>query len=103
MAADLALPVRAAYLEMCDPSIPVTLRAAVAAGATRIVTVPYFLSPGMHVRRDIVDIVGAARAELGVKIEIAAFLGSHTEVPRLLADVARAALEAGPQAVGTTA
>ncbi len=92
LAADLALPVHAAFLEICEPAIPATLRAAAAAGATRIVTVPYFLSPGMHVRRDIVAIVDAERAELGIPIEIAAFLGSHPELPRLLADVARVAL-----------
>ncbi|GAC1560736.1 MAG: hypothetical protein NVS3B17_12750 [Vulcanimicrobiaceae bacterium] len=92
VAADLSLPVHAAYLEMAEPSIPATLRAAVAAGARRIVTVPYFLTPGMHVRCDIVEIVDAARIELGIAIDIAAFFGSHPEVPRLLGDVARAAL-----------
>lgn len=92
MATDLALPVHPAYLEMAEPSIPQTLRAAVASGARRIVTVPYFLTPGMHVRRDIVAIVDAARSELGVPIEISDFLGSHPDVPRLLGDVVRAAL-----------
>ncbi len=92
MARDLSLPVHAAYLEMAEPSIPATMRAAVAAGAKRIVAVPYFLTPGMHVRRDIVEIVDAARAELDVTIELSDFLGSHPEVPRLLADVTRAAL-----------
>ena len=92
MASDLGIPVHEAYLEMAEPSISATMRAAVAGGATRIVTVPYFLSPGMHVRRDIVEIVDVARAELGVTIELAEFLGAHPEVPRLLADVARAAL-----------
>ncbi len=92
MAVDLALPVHAAYLEMAEPSIPSTLRAAVAGGAGRIVTVPYFLTPGMHVRRDIMEIVIAARTELCIPIEISNFLGSHPDVPRLLGEVARAAL-----------
>ena len=46
----------------------------------------------MHVRRDIVEIVNAARAELGISIKLSDFLGSHPREPRLLADVARAAL-----------
>ncbi len=92
MASDLAMPVHAAYLEMVEPSIPATMRASVAAGARRIVAVPYFLTPGMHVRRDIVEIVEAARTELGVTIELSAFFGSHPDVPRLLIDVARSAL-----------
>jgi sirohydrochlorin ferrochelatase len=49
----------------------------------------------MHVRRDLTAIVVAARAELGVTIEISDFLGAHPEVPRLLAELARNALSAG--------
>jgi sirohydrochlorin ferrochelatase len=94
MALDLEMPVHPAYLEMAEPSIPATMRAAVAAGARHIVTVPYFLTPGMHVRRDIVEIVDAARAELHVTIDLSDFLGNHPELPRLLTDVARAALPA---------
>jgi sirohydrochlorin ferrochelatase len=48
----------------------------------------------MHVRRDLTEIVAAARAELGVTIEISDFLGAHPEVPRLLAELARSALNA---------
>jgi sirohydrochlorin cobaltochelatase len=71
------------------------VRAAASTGAHRIVVVPYFLSPGVHVRRDLTAIVVAARAELGVTIEISDFLGAHPEVPRLLAELARNALSAG--------
>jgi sirohydrochlorin ferrochelatase len=90
--AELGVPVLPAYLEMVRPSIADALRAAAEGGATRIVLVPYFLSPGMHVRRDIVEVVDEARAELDVPIEIAEFFGSHPEVPRLLGDLARRAL-----------
>jgi sirohydrochlorin ferrochelatase len=83
------------YLEMTEPTIPGALRAAASTGAHRIVVVPYFLSPGVHVRRDLTAIVVAARAELGVTIEISDFLGAHPEVPRLLAELARNALSAG--------
>jgi hypothetical protein len=44
------------------------------------------------VRRDLTEIVGAARGELGVTIEISDFLGAHPDVPRLLAELARNAL-----------
>ena len=88
MARDLGEPVHAAYLEMAEPTIPQTLAGVRAAGAERILVVPYFLSPGMHVRRDIVEIVDAFRAATGLPIEIAPFLGSHPDVPRLLAEIA---------------
>ena len=88
MARDLGEPVHPAFLEMTTPTIPETLHAALAAGATTITVVPYFLSPGMHVRRDIVEVVDAVRAESGAAIEIAPFFGSHPEIPRLLAEMA---------------
>ncbi|GAC1539611.1 MAG: hypothetical protein NVS3B16_00770 [Vulcanimicrobiaceae bacterium] len=86
----LGEPVRAAYLELTTPTIPEALHAALAAGAGRITVVPYFLSPGMHVRRDIVAIVAEVSRETGAAIEIAPFLGSHPDVPRLLAEIATA-------------
>lgn len=90
MAHALGEPVHPAYLEMTTPTIPDTLHAALAAGATSLTVVPYFLSPGMHVQRDIVEVVDAVRAETGAAIEIAPFLGSHPDVPRLLVDIASA-------------
>ncbi len=92
LAAELELPVHTGYLEMAEPTIPQALRAAAAGGARRIVLVPYFLSPGMHVRRDLVAIVDEARRELGVPIVLSDFLGAHEAVPRLLASLARAGL-----------
>ena len=89
LAARLDAPVYPAYLEMTEPTIPEALRVARASGADRIVLVPYFLSPGMHVRRDLTAIADAARAELGVSIEVATFLGAHPAVPALLAELAR--------------
>ncbi len=92
LANDLGVRAYPAYLEMTEPAIPDALRRARADGADRIVVVPYFLSPGMHVRRDLVGIVDAARVELGITIELADFLGAHPDVPRLLGDLARATL-----------
>ena len=90
--ADVRVPVTAAFLEMAEPAIPAAMRAARDAGATRIVVVPYFLSPGMHVTRDLRAIASDARTALEIPIEIADFLGAHPDVPRLLGDLSRAAL-----------
>ncbi len=87
--ANLGVPVLAAFLEMAEPSIPATLRDARDAGARRLVLLPYFLSPGMHVRRDIEAIADAARAELGVRIDVTDFLGSHPAIAGLLAEIVR--------------
>jgi sirohydrochlorin ferrochelatase len=95
LAADVGVPVTAAYLEMAEPSIPDVLRATARDGARRIVLVPYFLSPGMHVRRDLEAIAQASREELGVKIDVAEFLGAHPGVLGLLAGLTRATLADG--------
>jgi sirohydrochlorin cobaltochelatase len=94
LAENVGMPVYPGFLEMTEPSIPAALRAAKAAGAKRIVLVPYFLLPGMHVKRDLAAIAAAASAELGLPVEIADFLGAHPGVPNLLADISRTALAA---------
>jgi sirohydrochlorin ferrochelatase len=87
---------------MSAPAIPDAFRTARAAGATRIVLLPYFLLPGMHVRRDLAELAEAGRAELGIPIEIAGFLGTHSEIPRLLGDLAREAARSPRAAVPTS-
>jgi len=89
---DLGLPVAAAYLEMAEPTIPEALRAARDAGARRLIVLPYFLSPGMHVRRDLTAITDVARAELDIPIDVADFLGAHRAIPDLLGELVRAEL-----------
>src|SRR5437868_5975936 len=41
------------YLELAEPGIEEGARRCVAAGAKRVILVPYFLSAGVHVRRDL--------------------------------------------------
>ena len=88
----LGLPVSAAYLEMAEPTIPAAIRSSAQAGASRIVIVPFFLAPGMHVRRDLVAILEGARRDYGIPIELADFFGAHPGVPQLLVDIAQAAV-----------
>jgi sirohydrochlorin ferrochelatase len=92
LAIDIGLPVFPAYLEMAEPTIPEALRAARDAGARRLIVVPYFLSPGMHVRRDLAAIADVARTELGIPIDVADFLGAHRAIPDLLSELVRAEL-----------
>jgi len=82
----------AAFLEMAEPTILEAMRMAASHQARRIVVVPFFLAPGMHVRRDLLRIVEQSRRELGVPIVVAEFFGSHAQIPELLFDITRAAL-----------
>jgi sirohydrochlorin ferrochelatase len=70
--------VRVSYLELAEPSIAAGGAACVAAGASEVILLPYFLSPGVHVRDDLED----ARAELAAAYPHVAFrlaepLGRH--------------------------
>jgi sirohydrochlorin ferrochelatase len=72
------------YLELAEPSIEEGGAQCVAAGATDVILVPYFLSPGVHV----VDDLAEARDNLQqrfpqVRFALAEPLGRHP----LLVDV----------------
>jgi len=85
--------VEASFLELAGPGIEEGGGRCVAQGAMRVVLVPYFLSAGVHVRRDLAE----ARARLAerfpaVEFRLAEPLGRH---PLLLDVVAERVREAG--------
>lgn len=80
-----------AFLEIAEPSITDGLRAAIAAGASEIVVLPYFLSAGRHVVTDIPEEVDKIRAESpAVAITIAPYLGASPALGELLLAQAQA-------------
>src|SRR4051812_22992276 len=85
----------ASFLELAAPSILEGGRACVAEGAARVVLLPYFLSAGVHVLRDLTAARDALAAESpGVAFVLAEPLGRH---PLLLDVVEQRAREApGP-------
>jgi sirohydrochlorin ferrochelatase len=85
--------VEASFLELAEPDIDEGGRRCVAQGATRVVLLPYFLSAGIHVHRDLT----AARERLAgrfpaVEFRLAEPLGRH---PLLLDVVEERVREAG--------
>jgi sirohydrochlorin ferrochelatase len=58
----LGLPVWAAFLELADPLIPAAIHQATAAGATKVLVLPYFLYPGRHLSLDIPELVTTTAA-----------------------------------------
>jgi sirohydrochlorin ferrochelatase len=88
--------VQASYLELCEPSIQGGGDLCVAAGAARVVLLPYFLSAGMHVAEDLT----AARDELAkrhaeVTFVLAEPLGRHPLMVEVVAQRAREAMVDG--------
>lgn len=47
--------VEVAFLDLSEPTIETAVARLVERGADRVVLLPYFLSPGQHVRRDLED------------------------------------------------
>lgn len=86
--------VEASYLELAGPTIEEGATRCVERGAARVVMVPYFLSAGVHVRRDL----AGARERLagqfpGVEFRLAEPLGRHPLLPEVVDDRVRAACE----------
>jgi sirohydrochlorin ferrochelatase len=84
----------ASFLELAEPNIETAGRMCVEAGADRIVLVPYFLSAGVHARRDLVE----ARAKLASEFAERTFvlaepLGPHPLLLDILEQRTREALK----------
>ena len=82
--------VEASFLELAEPGIEEGGARCVEQGAERVVLVPYFLSAGIHVRRDLAE----ARAKLAarfaaVEFRLAEPLGRHPLVLDVVAERVR--------------
>ena len=77
-----AVIVKAAHMEIAEPSIPEVLKALVEEGVDEIICHPYFLSPGRHVVEDIPEIVDGAIKDLNIQIPVITTnpVGSSTDL-----------------------
>ncbi|HXA04222.1 MAG TPA: CbiX/SirB N-terminal domain-containing protein [Bryobacteraceae bacterium] len=77
--------VETAFLEQGRPDLGGAIEAAVAQGARRVVVVPYFLTLGLHLQRDLPNIVsGLAGLHKGVEIRVALPLDGHPALGDIL-------------------
>ena len=84
--------VRTSYLELAPPTIAEGGAACVAGGAGEVILLPYFLSPGVHVREDLQEALSELRAaHPGVAFTLAEHLGRHPLLTQLVEERARAA------------
>lgn len=81
--------VACAFLELAAPSIPEGIETCIAAGATEVVVLPYFLAAGNHVAHDIPALVDEKRRRHPqVGISLAPYVGAATEMRKLILSVA---------------
>jgi sirohydrochlorin ferrochelatase len=84
--------VEAAFLELGEPDLPGAVRRLVDRGADRIVVIPYFLTMGRHVERDLPRIVKEiSREHESLPIEVTPPLDGHPALLQALLDRAREA------------
>ena len=82
-----AVIVRAAHMELAEPTIAQAFAACVEDGATTVIALPYMLAPGRHAREDIPHLVeAAARAHPGVAWRVTEPLGVHPLLARVVLD-----------------
>ncbi len=85
--------VEVAFLEPHHPTLGETVARLVGAGVTRVVVVPYFLTLGLHLRRDLPGIVEQlSSVHKNVQIRVAPPLDGHPGLADILVDRAREAL-----------
>lgn len=74
-----------AFLEFASPSIPEAIKECTELGATKVTILPYFLSAGVHITRDIPnEISEASQNTPGLDIQIANYFGSRDEIAEIL-------------------
>ncbi len=77
--------IKAAFLELADPLIPDGIRQLIENGAKEVVVMPYFLSAGRHVTKDIPTDVAIVQNEYpDIKITIAPYLGASDDVKKIV-------------------
>lgn len=79
-----------AFLEFAEPDIPQGVARCAELGAEEILAVPYFLSAGNHVERDIPAQLEIARAEHpDIRIELCGHVGGRPAIAELVVQCAR--------------
>jgi sirohydrochlorin ferrochelatase len=93
MAASRSEIVEAAFLELGQPDLTGAAARLVVRGASHIIVIPYFLTLGTHMQRDLPRLVqDAARQNGGVEIEVTSPLDGHPALLDALLDRASEAL-----------
>jgi sirohydrochlorin ferrochelatase len=79
--------VRAAFLELAQPDLTTAIAEAVSSGRRRLIVMPYFLTMGVHLRRDLPALIARERERHpGVEIHVSPSLEGHPGLPSVILD-----------------
>jgi sirohydrochlorin ferrochelatase len=98
IAADETFPlVATCFLDGGKPDLPGAVEDLLRRGADRILVVPYFLTVGLHLKRDLPDLIAKIRAERAeLDIRVTAPLDGHPALGAILRDRAKEGLASWP-------
>ena len=83
--------VEAAFLGGGEPDLAEALNRLSTRGASRVVVIPYFLTPGLHLQRDLPRLIEESKqAHPGLRIEVTEPLDGHPAMIDALLDRAKA-------------
>ena len=86
--------VEPSFLELGKPDLPEAVAKLIGRGAGRVVVVPYFLTLGKHLQRDLPRIVGEIQSlHAGVEIRVTPPMDGHPSLAAILVDRAGEALK----------
>jgi precorrin-8X/cobalt-precorrin-8 methylmutase len=92
--------VRVAYLQFVEPAIPEAIADCVKQGARKIILHPFFLSSGMHVTKDIPEMIDDARKQYpAVQFIYTEPLGIHEKLAQIVLERVSAADPLAPAAI----
>jgi len=92
-----------AFLDCAPPGLSDAVKSLIEKGAGKIVVVPYFLTLGVHLQRDLPRIVREIESvHPGVRIEVTEPLDGHPALLDIVADRAERALNGGSDPASPT-
>ncbi len=92
-----------AFLDCAPPTLSDAVKSLMAKGAGRIVVIPYFLTLGVHLQRDLPRIVRDIESiHPGVRIEVTEPLDGHPALLDIVTDRAERALHGGSRSASPT-
>jgi sirohydrochlorin ferrochelatase len=84
----------AAFLELAEPSLSAAVAQAVEAGLGRVIIIPYFLTEGTHLRRDLPKLVEPLRQKYpALGIDLGQSLDGHPQMPSIILGRVREVVE----------
>lgn len=86
--------VRAAFLELAQPDLNAAVAEAAAAGLARVIIIPYFLTVGIHLRRDLPHLIAPLQQKYPrLTLEVGASLEGHPMMASIILGRVREVME----------